>query len=187
MEAKGYGGRHYRGDYVDQNFDSYSVEYTFDDGSKLFLEGRGMPGAATEFASYAHCSKGSAVISAAGHWPSKARIFKGQKMVESEAIWRAEDKTSPYQLEWDHLMNAIRQDLPYNEVKRGAEASLVTSMGRMACHTGRVITYNEMLNCEHEFAPNVDKLTIDGEAPLVADANGLYPVPAPGIKTKREY
>ena len=30
---------------------------------------------------------------------------------------------------------------PYNEAKRGAEASLVTSMGRMACHTGRTITY----------------------------------------------
>ncbi len=187
VEAKGYGGRHYRGDYVDQNFDVYSVEYTFDDGSKLFLEGRGMPGAATEFASHAHCSKGSATISASGHWPSKARIYKGQKMTESEAIWKAEDRISPYQLEWDHLMNAIRQDLPYNEVKRGAEASLVTSMGRMACHTGRVITYDEMLNCEHEFAPNVDKLVLDGEAPLVAGADGKYPVPAPGIKTKREY
>jgi hypothetical protein len=72
-------------------------------------------------------------------------------------------------------------------VKRGAEASLVTSMGRMACHTGRVITYDEMLNCEHEFAPNLEELKVDGEAPLMADADGKYPVPAPGLKTKREY
>jgi hypothetical protein len=33
-------------------------------------------------------------------------------------------------------MEAIREDKPYNEVKRGAKASLVTSMGRMAAHTG---------------------------------------------------
>jgi hypothetical protein len=44
-----------------------------------------------------------------------------------------------------------------------------------------------MLKCEHEFAPDVDKLTMDSPAPVQADANGKYPVPQPGIKTKREY
>ncbi|MCA9033254.1 MAG: Gfo/Idh/MocA family oxidoreductase, partial [Planctomycetaceae bacterium] len=39
VKAKAAGGRHYRQDYIDQNFDVYSVEYTFDDGSKLYLEG----------------------------------------------------------------------------------------------------------------------------------------------------
>ncbi len=58
VEAKGSGGRHYRGDYVDQNFDTYSVEYTFADGTKLFLEGRNMPGCHQEFASYAHGTQG---------------------------------------------------------------------------------------------------------------------------------
>jgi len=187
VEAKGYGGRHYRGDYVDQNFDVYTVEYTFADGTKLILEGRGMEGTATEFASYAHGSKGSAVISASGHWPSKTRIFKGHKMVDSEIVWKGDDVVNPYQGEWDHLMNAIRQDKPYNEAKRGAEASLVTSMGRMACHTGRIITYDEILNSDHEFAPTVDQLVLDGPSPLPGDADGKYPVPAPGINKKREY
>ena len=43
-------------------------------------------------------------------------------------------------------MDAIRNDKPYNEVKRGVEASLVTSMGRMAAHTGQEITFDDMLN-----------------------------------------
>lgn len=60
-------------------------------------------------------------------------------------------------------------------------------MGRMACHTGQVVTYEDMLNCEHEFAPNADKLTLDGPSPLMADANGKYPVPNPGINARREY
>ncbi len=34
----------YRGNNIDQNFDTYSVEYTFADGAKLFLEGRTMTG-----------------------------------------------------------------------------------------------------------------------------------------------
>src|SRR4051794_10179383 len=40
VQATATGARTYRGDCIDQNFDTYSVEYTLDDGSKLFLEGR---------------------------------------------------------------------------------------------------------------------------------------------------
>jgi hypothetical protein len=85
------------------------------------------------------------------------------------------------------LVQAIRSNQPYNEAQRGAEASLVTSMGRMAAHTGQVVTYEEILNGKHEFAPNIAKLTPNGPAPLVADAKGRYPVPQPGIVTDREY
>jgi hypothetical protein len=44
-----------------------------------------------------------------------------------------------------------------------------------------------MLNCQHEFAPQVDKLTMDSPAPLQAGSDGKYPVPQPGINTEREY
>lgn len=188
IEAKASGGRHYRGDFVDQNFDTYSVEYTFADGTKLMLEGRTMPGCHHEFASYAHGTKGAATISVSGHTPAKCKIYKGQRFSNKEVAW-AWDKPepSPYQLEWDHFTHAIRENLPYNEAKRGAEASLVTSMGRMAAHTGRVITWDEMLECDHEFAPDADKLALDGPAPIQADADGKYPVPMPGLQTKREF
>jgi predicted dehydrogenase len=188
VQAQASGGRHYRGNNVDQNFDNYSVEYTFGDGSKLLLYGRTMPGVHDEFASYAHGSKGLGVISTASHTPAKCRIYKHQKMTKNDIVWQfPQPEPNPYQLEWDHLVAAIRNDQPYNEVKRGAEASLVTSMGRMAAHTGQVITFDDMLNCEHEFAPGVDKLTMDGPAPIQADANGKYPVPNPGITVDREY
>ncbi len=60
-------------------------------------------------------------------------------------------------------------------------------MGRMAAHTGQVITYEDILNCDHEFAPEVDKLTEDGPAPLKAGPDGKYPVPRPGVTKNREY
>lgn len=189
VKAKAFGGRHYRGEYVDQNFDSYSVEYTFADGSLLLLEGRCMPGCHNEFASYAQGSKGSAIISTASHTPARCRIFKGQDMDKKEdVVWAyPQPETSPYQLEWDRLIEDIIKDKPHNEVKRGAEASLVTSMGRMAAHTGQIVTYDEMLSCEHEFGPTVDQLAMNSPAPVEADADGRYPVPMPGIKTTREY
>lgn len=193
ISAKGYGGRHYREDYIDQNFDHYSVEYTFADGAKLILEGRTMPGCSQEFASYAHGTKGSAIISSNSHTPSRCRLFKTQNCIDdrkynSEIIWRCPKREpNPYRLEWDHLLAAIRQDKPYNEVERGAKASLVTSMGRMAAHTGQIVTFDQILNHDHEFAPDLDKLKLDSAAPLVADAHGKYPVPQPGRVKTREY
>jgi predicted dehydrogenase len=195
VRAQSVGGRHYRFDpenpkveWVDQNFDTYATEFTFADGSKLMMEGRTIKGCHQEFASYAHGTKGSARISTGGHWPSQCRLFKSQAMGDKDTIWECGEETeSPYLTEWEDLMKAIRQDKPYNEVKRGAEASLVTAMGRMAAHTGKIITRDMMLNCEHEFAPNVDKLTLGGEAPVKADDEGHYPEPMPGVKTKREY
>ena len=189
VEAKAFGGRHYRGNYVDQNFDTYTVEYTFADGAKLMLEGRCMAGCYNEFASYAHGTKGSAVISTKSHTPAISRIYKGQKIDNKEdLVWSyGQKEPNPYQVEWNDLMTAIRSDKPYNEVKRGAEASLVASMGRMAAHTGQVITWDNVLNCEHEFAPAVDRLTLDGPSPLVVGPDGKYPIPQPGKVTKREY
>ena len=84
-------------------------------------------------------------------------------------------------------MDAIRNDKPYNEAERGVKASLTSSMGRMAAHTGQEITFDDMLNCEHEFAPDVDKLTMSSPAPLKSAADGSYPKPEPGITKKREY
>jgi predicted dehydrogenase len=188
VKAQASGGRHYRNDCVDQNFDNYSVEYTFEDGTKLMLNGRTVPGCKNEFASYAHGTKGCAVISVSGHSPAKCKIYNGQSFAKANLAWQFQgDEPSPYQLEWDHMIDAIRKDQPYNEVERGVQASVVTSMGRMAAHTGMEVTYEEMLNCEHEFAPGLESLTFDSPAPLQLLPNGLYPVPQPGILTDREY
>ena len=159
------GGRHYRGSNIDQNFDTYSIEYTFGDGTKMFVGGRTIPGCKNDFATYVHGTKGAAIFSTAGHIPAKSRIFKGQNFVKDDMVWAyPEREPNPYQEEWNDLIRAIREDKPYNEVERGVKASVVTSMGRMAAHTGQVITYDDLLNCEHEFAPNLEKLSFDGPA-----------------------
>ncbi|NBO93162.1 MAG: gfo/Idh/MocA family oxidoreductase [Planctomycetia bacterium] len=187
VEARATGGRHYRDGKVDQNFDHYSVEYTFADGARLYLEGRTMDNCKQEFASYAHGTKGSAIISANSHASGRCPIYKDQKIRGSKPIWQAARETNPYQTEWDRLIDAIRNNKAHNEVERGAKASLACVMGRMAAHTGQVWTWEDTLNHEHEFAPTIDKLTIDGPAPLTANADGTYPIPTPGKNIKREY
>ena len=192
VKAQALGGRHYRQapdgtPFVDQNLDTYSVEYTFADGGKFFFDGRCMTGAAGIYSSYVHGTKGMAVVSSANDCGTPSTMYRGQQETPANLVWQSKDASNPYQNEWDALVEAIRGDKPYNEVKRGVEASVVTSMGRMAAHTGQEVSYQDMLNCEHEFAPGLDKLTLASAGPLPSDAHGRYPVPQPGITQKREY
>jgi predicted dehydrogenase len=195
VKAQALGGRHYKTNpegvpYVDQNFDAYSAEYVFADGARMIMDGRCMNGCHDIYSSYVHGSKASAIASKSGDCGLPSTIFKGQNPQRSNMIWTskvAPDQMDPYQNEWNDLLDAIRDDKPYNEAKRGAEGSLVTSMGRMAAHTGQEITYEDILNGDHEFAPTVDQLTMDSPAPVPAGPDGTYPKPMPGITKKREY
>lgn len=195
VKAQAVGGRHYRTSpegqtYVDQNLDVYSVEYTYADGTKFMFDGRCMTGCMEIYSSYAHGTKGMAIVSRSGDCGMPSAIYKSQNPQRANLVWESkvsQDQADPYQNEWNDLMDAIRNDKPYNEAKRGIEASLVTSMGRMAAHTGQEVTWDDILNSQHEFAPGLDKITEDSPAPLMPDTKGRYPVPMPGITRKTEY
>ena len=195
VNAQALGGRHYRESpegvtYVDQNLDTYAVEYSFADGTRLNLDGRCINGCKNIYHSYIHGSKGSAIASKSGDCGLPSSTYKGQTPDRAQRIWESKvpfDQRNPYQNEWNDLVDAIRDDKAYNEAARGAITSMVTSMGRMAAHTGQEISYDQMLNCPHEMAPGLDKLTMDSPAPLKSDAQGRYPIPQPGIVKDQEY
>lgn len=197
IKAQAMGSRHYRRSpsgnlYIDQNFDSYAVEYTFADGAKMFMDGRCITGCADIYCSYAHGSKGVAVVAPNGDFGNDmpSRIHRGQYPQRNNLVWQSRLKPEdqhPYDNEWTDLVNAIRNDKPYNEVPRGVQASVVTSMGRMAAHTGQEITYDQMLNHEDVYAPGVEKFTMDSPPPLKSAPDGAYPLPRPGITIRHEY
>ncbi len=195
VKAQALGGRHYKtspkgNPYVDQNFDSYAVEYTFPDGTKLFMDGRCMAGCLPMYYSYIHGTKGSAIGSKHGDCGLPSSIYKGQQPDKTKLVWTSKvppDQRNPYDNEWDDLVDAIVDDKPYNEVERGAMASLVSSLGRFAAHTGQEVTLEELLNSKREYAPNVDKFTFNSLPPVKCDADGRYPIPMPGMLGKREY
>ena len=195
VKAQALGGRHYRQSpngvtYIDQNFDSYSVEYTFADGSKFIMDGRCVTGCNDMYFSHVQGSKGMAVASRNGDCGMPSSIHTSQNPSRSTLTWESKvkpEERDPYLNEWNDLTSAIRNNKPYNEVKRGVEASLATSMGRFAAHTGQEVTWEDFCNGTVELAPNADKLTLDSPSPLLANADGRYPVPEPGRKRDREY
>ncbi len=179
VKAQGFGGRCYAA--AGSQFDHYAVEYTFADGAKLFAFSRHMTGCWETYADYAHGSKGAAVLMASLGEPMP-RIYRSQRIDDDEPVWAfGKNDPNPYQAEWQVLVDAIRQDKRHNEAIRAGQAEVAALMGRIATHTGREITWDEVLQSDFQFVEDIDHLTFDSPAPIHEGDDGVYPAPQPGI------
>jgi predicted dehydrogenase len=179
VAAQGHGGRQARTE-ADQMFDHYVVEYLFGDGARLFAQGRHINKCWDIFSDFAHGAKGSAVLMENLAAP-KPRLYRNQAQTRENEVWRySGPEPDPYQVEFDLLVQAIRQDRPYNETDRCAKAVMVAILGRMAAESGQMISFEEALASNLELAPGLDSCTLDSKPPALPDASGRYPVAVPG-------
>lgn len=180
VSAQGQGGRQVRTQ-PDQLFDHYAVEYTFPDGTRLFAQGRHMDNCWGFFGNVIHGAKGSGVL---GEGVPKPRLFKGHNATSENQIWNYKGpRCNAYQKEHDLFFDAIRNNKPYNETERSANAALAGILGRMAAESGQKITWDEALASNLELAPGLDDMTWDSTPPVQPDEKGGYPIAMPG-KTK---
>ncbi len=180
VSAEGLGGREPRSTDCSQNLHTYAIEYTFADGTKAMVNSRSQRNCVNRFATYVHGTKCAAQFSGNVHAPT-VHTYKDQRTAKDGITWQPErEPMSPYQVEWDVLLEAIRKDKPHNEAHRAAYANLASIMGRAAIHCGTVITWDQMLASDFKFYDDVPGLTENSPAPVQADAAGRYPVPIPG-------
>jgi predicted dehydrogenase len=177
VSAQGMGGRQVRTD-ADQLFDHYGAEYTFPNGTRLYAQGRHIANCYDFFGDIIHGATGSAVL---GEGIPDPRIFKGHKQTSANQIWKYTGAPcDAYQVEHNLLFDAIRKNKPHNETERCAKGCLAAIMGRMACESGRTVTWEEALASNRELAPGLDTYTLASNPPVLPDANGKYPVAMPG-------
>ncbi len=184
VSAEGLGGQSPNSTDCSQNIHAYAIEYTFADGSKAQVNARAMEHCHNDFSTYVHGTKCAAQFSGSGHKPT-VHIYKDQRTEQDNITWRPDkEKLSPYQVEWDVLLNAIRKDKHHNELKRAAYTNLASIMGRAAIHSGKIITWDQAMASDFRFCNNVTELTEQSPAPVQADDQGRYPVPVPGKWTE---
>ncbi len=182
ISAQGMGGRCY--EEAGNQFDHYTVEYTFADGAKLFAFSRHMKNCWGTYTDYAHGSQGSALLMAALGQP-KPKIYKNQNMVPENVVWQADaPEPNPYDVEWQVLLDAIRQDKKHNEAHRAAQSNFAGIMGRAATHTGKMITWDEVVNSDFQWVADIDHLTLESEPPIHEGPDGIYPAPKPGLSVE---
>ena len=179
--AHGIGGRIANSTNHGQGFDSISIEWTFPDGTKATDGVRWLGGHAhAEFATYAHGTKCAAQFSGNVH-AGTTHIYKDQRCTKENIVWQAPDEQfSPWDAEWNVLLDSIRNDKPQNEAKRAAMSNFADLMGRAAVHSGKIITWDEMFNSKFQFVENIDAMDYDTEPPVKVGPDGYYPVPIPG-------
>jgi predicted dehydrogenase len=181
--ARGIGGRMANSQDHGQEFDSFSIEWTFADGTKATDGVRWLGGHCfSEFATYVHGTKCAAQFSGNIH-AGETRIYKSQRIAKDNIAWEAPpEKYNPWDAEWNSLLQNIREDKPQNEAKRAALSNFADLMGRAAVNSGREITWEEMTKSNFQLYPGkIDDLDYDSEPPVKPDANGFYPVPVPGV------
>jgi predicted dehydrogenase len=184
ISAHGVSGRAANSTDCGQNLDSFTIEWTFPDGAKAFDIVRWLPNCHTEFATYIHGTKCAAQFSGSNH-EGTVHAYKDQRCAGDNIAWRApKEAITPWQAEWDVLLDAIRRDLPHNEAKRAALSNLADIMGRAAAHSGNIVTWDQAMASDFQFCPAIDCLTDDSAPPVQADAEGHYPVPVPGQWTE---
>ena len=180
VTAHGVGGRAANSTDCSQNLDSLSIEWTFADGTKATDTVRWLPKCYEDFATFIHGTKCAAQFSGPHHLGT-VHTYKDQHCSPGNIAWRAPQETvTPWQAEWTDFLDSIRKDKPHNEAKRAAMSNLADLMGRAAVHTGKLVTWDEMMASNFRFCPNIDELTEDSAPPIHADEQGRYPVPVPG-------
>ena len=179
--AHGIGGRAANSTNRGQGFDSMSIEWTFPDGTKATDGVRWLGGHCySEFATFAHGTKCAAQFSGNIH-AGTTHIYKDQRMAKENIVWQApKEQFSPWDAEWNVLLDSIRNDKPQNEAKRAALSNLADLMGRAAVHSGKIVTWDEMMNSNFQFVENIDEMDYDTEPPVKPGPDGYYPVPIPG-------
>jgi len=180
VSCHGFGGRVPRSEDHGQNMAVYSMEFTFADGTKAFCGFRRINKGHNEFATFIHGTKCAAQFSGKTH-AATVHMFKDQRIERGNISWTpTKDAYSPWQYEWNVFIDSIRNDRPHNEIQRAVYSDLTSLMGRAACHTNEIVTWDQMMASRFQFCDYLDDLRYDSPAPVKADRDGWFPVPIPG-------
>jgi myo-inositol 2-dehydrogenase / D-chiro-inositol 1-dehydrogenase len=169
VECNGMGGRERRmnGDATkSQIFDHTFCEYTFNDGTKMYSQGRHLKGAWNHVGEAVHGSKGTA--NPKGH-------------IQGETDWRFQGKSpGGHQQEQHDLIEALMRGEIYNEGEYGAHSTFTAILGREACYSGDRLKWDDLLTRGRDITPGIDTYTMDSVPPCAPNEEGNYPVPVPG-------
>jgi predicted dehydrogenase len=174
VKAVGFGSRLRR--VTGNQYDNFSVDYTFENGIHVHSMCRQINGCANNVSERLQGSKGStncqnSILDLAGTETWKYPYPPDQDGKPGRSV-----SVDPYVQEHIDLVTAIRTNKPINEAENTAISTMVAIMGRISAYTGKETTYEEMMNSDLKLGPKVfafGPVDIDKTVPIA----GLAYVP----------
>jgi myo-inositol 2-dehydrogenase/D-chiro-inositol 1-dehydrogenase len=179
VKAVGFGSRLRR--VTGNQYDNFSVDFTFENGIHFHSMCRQINGCAESVSERVQGVKGSSncrnsILDLAGNevWKYKYPVDKDQKPTDTVSV-------DPYVQEHIDLVTSIRTSKPINEAENTAISTMVGIMGRISAYTGKEVTYEELMNSDLKLGPKVftfGPVDVDKEIPIA----GLAYVPETATK-----
>jgi myo-inositol 2-dehydrogenase / D-chiro-inositol 1-dehydrogenase len=157
VKANGMGGRMASKDYRGEIYNYHIIEFEYADGSRMLSQCRQIPNCWNTVSEYVHGTKGSA----------------------SPSVRTRGRSANPYDQEHVDLVASIRDGKPLAEGVYGATSTMTAILGRAATYSGKLVTWDEVLNAPTSLAP--DKYDWNGTPKSQPDKDGFYAMPTPGV------
>ena len=168
VKCHGMGGRSGSfGEIFGNVFDHNAVVYEFASGATIYAFCRTVRRCYNESSSMVYGTKGRANVM--GGW------------IDGETKWRYKGRSrSPYDIEHDTLLKAIRTGKPVSSGYHMADSTLVTVMGQLSCYTGKEVKWSQVVDSDFHYPPKPSDCRIDMDPPTKPGPDGQYPVYVPG-------
>jgi predicted dehydrogenase len=168
-KAVGFGARQKR--LTGDQYDMFSVDFTYANDVHVHSMCRQINGCENNVSDLIRGTKGytnceNTIFKPNGDIKWKFPLNEEQEKDRWHFFWRS------YLQEHIDLVTAIRTNKPINEAKNIAESTLTGIMGRISAYTGKLVTWDEILNTELKLGP---KHYIMGKVDYKSN------VPVPGI------
>jgi predicted dehydrogenase len=172
VNAVGFGSRHRR--VTGDQFDNFSIDFTYENGIHVHSMCRQISGCWNSVSEYVRGSK--------GHTNAKDTIFNPDGSIkwrydyplDEEGKKTNQVKVSPYVQEHIDLVTAIRTNSrPYVEAEQTAVSTMAAIMGRISAYTGKVVTWEEVMNSDLKLGPTEYKMgpvSIEKSIPVPGEA-----------------
>ncbi len=171
VKAVGFGSRQRR--VTGDQFDNFSVDFEFESGIHVHSMCRQINGCERNVSERVQGTKGASNCKNSIVDLEGSEIWKYKYPLNDEGEETEDVKVSPYVQEHIDLITAIRTGNQFNEAENTAISTMVGIMGRISAYTGKLVTWEEMMNSDLKLGPKVFEfgpVDVPKDVPITGDA-----------------